>query len=61
MSSGADGDSHFVTETTPEARDAADLFLQTWDFDGYKREFWTAKVHSRRASVAAAMRVFSTD
>jgi NTE family protein len=37
-------------------RAAAARFLQTWDFEGYKREFRTGKQHSRRAAVSSAIR-----
>ena len=36
---------------------AAEEFLDGWDFDGYVAEFRRGKQHSRRAEVAAAMRL----
>jgi NTE family protein len=41
-------------------RQAAEKFLETWDFEAYIDEFRTGKEHSRRESVVEAMQVEST-
>jgi NTE family protein len=37
-------------------RDAAAKFLETWDFEGYLREYRAGKEHHRRQQVATAMK-----